>query len=376
VAWKAAAFSLLLVAGLSLVLIRRTMVPLETLMGGTRRLAQRDWSARVDVPGGDEFGQLAGSFNEMAGRIERQMLALQVQSEIDREILGGPDLARVLGQVMARLQVIAPAAQVGLLIWRPRAMAAGRAWPRARRRRPPWRIDPDLLRRAETEASLLQGTEARLALRLLGLPDGDVQAGVRGPWPVHVVPVRANGRPRALLMLAGVVPDADELHRELHDLADRLAVMLVASDRERALHQRAVLDSLTGLLNRAGLIETVDRRLAAVDEAGFVLAYIDLDGFKSVNDSPRPPGGRRAAVRGGTSAAALACRPMTPSWRARAATNSCCCCRPDREAADALAACHVPPAGRAFRDRRPDAAHRCQHRPGGAAPTTGTTGWS
>ncbi len=285
VAWKAALFSLLLVLVLSLVLIRRTTVPLERLLDGTRALARRDWSARVVVSGGDEFGQLAGSFNEMAGRIERQMQALQVQSAIDREILDGRDTDHALQRVLQRLRRLVPGVRVGLLLapdpggrWRSVAdddMSAAAV-----------AVDPELLARLQLGPVALGGDEARRAARQLQLDGG---AGL------FLVPAQAQGRTRALLLLEGRLPDLsagdDELRRELDELADRVAVMLVAAERDRALRERIVRDSLTGLLNRAGLIEHIEQRLAAPEATAFVLAFIDLDGFKSVNDSRGHPVG-------------------------------------------------------------------------------------
>jgi diguanylate cyclase (GGDEF)-like protein len=282
VAWKAALFSLLLVLVLSLVLIRRTTVPLERLLDGTRALARRDWSARVAVSGGDEFGQLAGSFNEMAGRIERQMQALQVQSAIDREILDGPDAGRALQRVLQRLRRLVPGVRVGLLLapdhggrWRSVAEDDATAAAVA--------VDPELLARLQLGPVALGGAEARRAARQLQL---DGESGL------CLVPAQAQGRTRALLLLDGRLPEGDdELRRELDELADRVAVMLVAAERDRALRERIVRDSLTGLLNRAGLIERIEQRLAAPEASAFVLAFIDLDGFKSVNDSRGHPVG-------------------------------------------------------------------------------------
>ncbi len=277
VAWKGALFSLLLLAGLSLLLARRTLVPLERLMEGARRLSRRDWSSRVQVPEGDEFSQLADAFNDMAARIERQMQALQLQSDIDREILSGVELAPVLAQVMARLQALAPQARVGLLVRSPE----DGCWARvasAHAAAATVELDAQFLQRIEAGDRPLSAAHGRLAARLLGLPDER-----RGEC-VQVVPARTAEGTRALLMRVGASPDED-LGRELLELADRVAVMLVAFERERRLQERATHDSLTGLLNRAGLLEAIDQRLARAGDAGFVLAFIDLDGFKTVNDS-------------------------------------------------------------------------------------------
>jgi GGDEF domain-containing protein len=49
-------------------------------------------------------------------------------------------------------------------------------------------------------------------------------------------------------------------------------------------------DPLTGLPNRAAVLETLDRLLSAAHEGtgSLALLYIDLDGFKAVNDRPGP----------------------------------------------------------------------------------------
>jgi diguanylate cyclase (GGDEF)-like protein len=70
--------------------------------------------------------------------------------------------------------------------------------------------------------------------------------------------------------------------------AFRLNKMLVATMRaERENDHRARHDALTGLSNRTGLVDAVDARLAATRHNGesFALLFIDLDGFKNVNDT-------------------------------------------------------------------------------------------
>ncbi len=56
---------------------------------------------------------------------------------------------------------------------------------------------------------------------------------------------------------------------------------------EEHLSHRAVTDELTGMLNRTGMIELVDRRLDAARASSETLAllFIDLDRFKLVNDT-------------------------------------------------------------------------------------------
>jgi diguanylate cyclase (GGDEF)-like protein len=59
-----------------------------------------------------------------------------------------------------------------------------------------------------------------------------------------------------------------------------MLVQTMRSERENG--RRARHDTLTGLLNRAGLEEVVARRAGTT--TGATLFYIDLDGFKAIND--------------------------------------------------------------------------------------------
>lgn len=64
--------------------------------------------------------------------------------------------------------------------------------------------------------------------------------------------------------------------------------MLIATmQAERENHHRARHDALTGLLNRRGLIEAANAAIVGVsrDEKPLALLFLDLDDFKSVNDT-------------------------------------------------------------------------------------------
>ncbi len=62
-----------------------------------------------------------------------------------------------------------------------------------------------------------------------------------------------------------------------------MAVRMLQRSTDRARH-RATHDVLSGLLNRAGILELLDKAIAS-DKAGLMLHLIDLDGFKGVNDA-------------------------------------------------------------------------------------------
>jgi diguanylate cyclase (GGDEF)-like protein len=78
-------------------------------------------------------------------------------------------------------------------------------------------------------------------------------------------------------LLAGALNYADETEQRIMELNARIAL----------LESLTITDELTGLLNRRGFADVMQRNLlsaARYDEAG-ILAYIDLDNFKGTNDN-------------------------------------------------------------------------------------------
>ena len=95
------------------------------------------------------------------------------------------------------------------------------------------------------------------------------------------------------LFIVGMIATVHRLNQSY------IVVVLAERDSER----RATHDSLTGKLNRDGLTAALSRDLhrAALHDGAFALLYMDLDGFKSVNDGFGHAAGdellRRAADR-------------------------------------------------------------------------------
>ncbi len=87
---------------LSNVQIRKSMEPLVELTEGTKRIAQRDFESAVKVSSGDEFEDLAASFNNMAHRLGRQFNALTAINEIDRAVLSALDTDVIIDTMLGR----------------------------------------------------------------------------------------------------------------------------------------------------------------------------------------------------------------------------------------------------------------------------------
>ena len=273
-----AAVTLLFVGMLGMIQVRRTMVPLERLIAGTRRLSEHDYGARVDLRPGDEFGELAQSFNHMAERVGHQMQALQVQSSIDREILNGLNVSRVLQRVAQRLEQLMPGASACVVELDRTSRMLARVHHAA----------------GQVSVTSLPRTDALSIAQLASedtLRHDEPPPWLRGALPIDAPHLwlrcaRAADEPLGLLVIAtDRAALAAEVEREIIELCDRVSVTLTSADRERRLLERATHDGLTGLANRAGLYEWIEAHLVDARRSPFSVLFMDLDRFKEVNDA-------------------------------------------------------------------------------------------
>ena len=77
---------------LSITQIRKSLIPLEKLQEGTRRIARGDFDTRVEVASRDEFQELAVSLNTMAHQLGRQFTALTMMGEVSLAVSRNPGL--------------------------------------------------------------------------------------------------------------------------------------------------------------------------------------------------------------------------------------------------------------------------------------------
>lgn len=113
--------SVWLVTLLSLIQIRRSLIPLERLQEGTERIVRLDFETPVKVKSGDEFQDLADSFNNMAGRLGRQLRALETINQIDRAILSSLDTEKIVSTILNRMRQILPFDCVSISLLDPHA---------------------------------------------------------------------------------------------------------------------------------------------------------------------------------------------------------------------------------------------------------------
>lgn len=283
----AAAFSLLLVALLSLMQIRRTMVPLERLMEGTRNISKGEFT-QVQVEGKSEFAELADSFNGMSTNIKRQLDTMQSLSAIDREMAANLDVNQLINHVIARTQSLMPAAIVSVT-----------------------QLDEES--DTETQGSITIAEKIQLISPRIAIPNQEIgvirtygngqfglckkddrlihenflaELGAKYCW---ILPIFWQSKMCAFLSIADEAPLPQDSQNwdEIRELAGRIGIAISAQEREDKLLVQAQYDSLTGLPNRILLQDRLRQAMEHNDRNGepFWLVFIDLDRFKFVNDS-------------------------------------------------------------------------------------------
>ena len=148
--------------------------------------------------------------------------------------------------------------------------------------------NPAIAQMLHTEVERLQGTALADHLATPQLPEAWRDSDFYQHW--------RNGETyrlhEAQLYTAsgGTLPvalSASPLPRQQRSMVVIALDMSVVRNLHVQLETQAVTDSLTGLLNRRGFHQALESALARVDRNGkrMAILYIDLDGFKRINDS-------------------------------------------------------------------------------------------
>ena len=267
--------SVLLIMLLSLIQIRRTMVPLEKLIDGTKRIASGDYR-EIIVRSKDEFGELTSAVNTMSNRIERQLTTLQTLSAIDKEMRERLDLNHLIAMVGTAMRRIVPGATLYVARHSSVEPDVGRLFIQADEIAP---VSESAIRISATEIAWLAQQTSGILNRPpspFPRPDPDQKS-----WSI-ALQWQGSGCGMLTLMWQGQALSEQSI-TELIELANRIAVAIQMQDREQRLLYQARFDSLTGLLNRHGLEERIAQIMQ--EDAPAAVLFVDIDRFKLVNDN-------------------------------------------------------------------------------------------
>jgi diguanylate cyclase (GGDEF)-like protein len=119
------------------------------------------------------------------------------------------------------------------------------------------------------------------------LAEPDETVDLAGHACVRSVPLMFKGRSLGVLVALGTESFGDDDRELLSLFAEQAAVALANAHLFQTLLENATQDSLTGLANRREFERLLARELERSSRYGeiFSLAFIDVDGFKALNDS-------------------------------------------------------------------------------------------
>jgi putative nucleotidyltransferase with HDIG domain len=219
--------SLWVVLFLSIVQIRRSLTPLEKLREGTVRIALQDFDSKVTIKSGDEFEELAASFNTMASQLGKQFNTLTMLNEIDRAILSATETEKIVEVVLTCMHDISPCDCVSVTLLDSSTKLTGRTY-----------IGKGESKERTSEAIVLEPKELQilsdhpecLFVELEGATPNYlapmVRSGIKTFW---VLPILLKQRPSGFITLGwslkSTVPSREDLGRG-RQLADQMGVAL------------------------------------------------------------------------------------------------------------------------------------------------------
>lgn len=294
------AFVLVIAAALivgDLVILRRVKAVVRAAKG----LSAGDLSARARVTSGDEIGQLAGAFNEMAERLAQVVEGERLNSEALGTRVTDLDLLNELGGALQACLTLEEAYEIlGRLLGRLFPRDAGMLF-----------VYSDSRNHLDAVVAWGAGVERHDTVfapeQCWGLRSGrchlveDTRTGVRcahlrPPLPPAYlcVPLVAQGEALGVLHLgcrAIEGPGAPEAtthatRRLAEAVAAQLALGVANVKLREVLRSQSIRDPLTGLFNRRYMEETLERELrrAVRGRRPIAVLMLDLDRFKHVND--------------------------------------------------------------------------------------------
>lgn len=274
----------------SLLLIRRNMIPLENLMEGMKRVSDNDFKYQIVVNSNNEFGELANSFNKMSSQLGHTVNVLTTMAEIDRLILSDTKLQKFITITITRLTgaINCNAASVILLDSKADVNKNIRVFYKNKNGSGKIMQQKSAISKLErsvvfSKSTLLINDEDNC------LPSYVAPLVTSGARNFLIVPVTVQNKSAAMLVFGynnQYKPDRNDC-AYAREFADHFAVALSNVSWKSKLHSQANYDTVTDLPNRHLVTRKLKNAIANARENNqqFAILFLDLDRFKSVNDS-------------------------------------------------------------------------------------------
>ncbi|WP_428240709.1 EAL domain-containing protein [Gynuella sp.] len=284
ISFSVIALAILMVILLGSILIRKNLDVITQLIQGTQRIKQRDFGHQIEVPGNDEFSQLADAFNSMSDNLYRSTREYTAFANIDRSILESVSGDHIIAAIFNSLYQIAPFHELMMVNLTRQNSELNRLY----------------YQKGSTHPILTATEELELTSALDQLPHNqlsyyseishDLEPLISLWQPtsktICAIPVTRQDRPLAFIFatLTTAQPLETTITAQVLNFSQRTAVALYALEREAVFRHQAKYDALTDIPNRVTLEHLFSTLLNTPDTFGAFL-FIDLDRFKNINDT-------------------------------------------------------------------------------------------
>jgi diguanylate cyclase (GGDEF)-like protein len=258
---------------------RRALVPLAQLLAITKKYAKRNFDAKVEFRRDDEFRDVALALKGMASDLKREFETREALAKIDEAILADAGREDLCQGALDRALACTPFDKVELVLYRQNAKNAVFVASRAEN-------TPALFSIAKGDVTTHKAAQALSRLKITSR-SADREPS-QGTAQTYSAPITVNHNIVGKLTGSCERHSPDSLGQEhLGQFADRVAIGLEYIQKSEELRRRAYFDELTGLPNRESCLLRIDQAidLAKHNNHCVALMFVDLDEFKSVNDS-------------------------------------------------------------------------------------------
>ena len=260
---------------LSTVQIRRSHRPLALLTEAVERIGRRGLHRSVTIDTKDEYANLAQAFNRMAGGSAQQFELFRTLGRIDRMILDDPATEILVAKILPTLPRLLDSPTVAVAVVS-RNTGTLTIW---------WSSSTStVVSHLNTDQVTVESLIGRIDLRIACTRRA--RCALLSAIAVGL-PIEVEDNLRGALLLADQESRGSASTRHARAFARRFAVALGSEERRRVAAQTGLLRRLHGpaepatLQGPPGARACTRQALAHTDR----LIYIDLDRFKSVNDS-------------------------------------------------------------------------------------------